>query len=134
MGSKNHEVVPTPLITQISGLRGESGVNKCISSLAKVGLIARVKNAKCLSTPTQCLSRPREKLMGRSRRRLPIDVRWTGLPRTKHVLEEEKRLFRRESDWCWEGVRHLCCCRRDGHPKSSQDSPVRHIPLLHVAQ
>ncbi|KAK6363505.1 Serine kinase [Orbilia blumenaviensis] len=46
MGSKNHEVVPTPLISQISGLRGASGVNRCISNLAKVGLIAKVKNAK----------------------------------------------------------------------------------------
>lgn len=43
-GSKNHEVVPTPLIGQISGLR--SGVHKSISALAKVGLIARQKNAK----------------------------------------------------------------------------------------
>ncbi|CCU75306.1 unnamed protein product [Blumeria hordei] len=43
-GSKNHEVVPTPLIGQISGLR--SGVHRSISSLAKVGLIARMKNAK----------------------------------------------------------------------------------------
>lgn len=49
MGSKNHEIVPTPLITQISGLRGGSGVHKCISSLAKVNLIAKVKNAKCKS-------------------------------------------------------------------------------------
>jgi predicted transcriptional regulator len=51
MGSKNHEVVPTPLIAQISGLRGSSGVNKCISNLAKVNLIAKVKNAKCQSRP-----------------------------------------------------------------------------------
>jgi RIO kinase 2 len=43
-GSKNHEVVPTPVIGQISGLRG--GVHKSISALAKVGLIARLKNAK----------------------------------------------------------------------------------------
>lgn len=43
-GSKNHEVVPTPLIAQLSGLRG--GVHKNISALAKVGLIARLKNAK----------------------------------------------------------------------------------------
>ena len=49
MGSKNHEVVPTPLIIQISGLRGASGVNKAISTLAKPGLIAKVKNARCLS-------------------------------------------------------------------------------------
>ncbi|KAF2143831.1 uncharacterized protein K452DRAFT_350232 [Aplosporella prunicola CBS 121167] len=46
MGSKNHEVVPTPLIANISGLRGGTGVHKCISNLAKVGLIAKVKNAK----------------------------------------------------------------------------------------
>ncbi|MCJ1353421.1 MAG: hypothetical protein MMC33_003407 [Icmadophila ericetorum] len=45
-GSKNHEIVPTPLIVQLSGLRGGSGVHKCISNLAKVDLIARVKNAK----------------------------------------------------------------------------------------
>lgn len=47
MGSKNHEVVPTTLITQISGLRGGSGVGNCISELAKANLIARVKNASC---------------------------------------------------------------------------------------
>ncbi|KAK4996925.1 hypothetical protein LTR28_000026, partial [Elasticomyces elasticus] len=45
VGSKNHQIVPTPLITQLSGLRGGSGVDKSISSLAKVGLIAKVKNA-----------------------------------------------------------------------------------------
>lgn len=43
-GSRNHEIVPTPLIGQISGLRG--GVHKSISALAKVGLISRLKNAK----------------------------------------------------------------------------------------
>ncbi|KAK4574851.1 Serine/threonine-protein kinase rio2 [Recurvomyces mirabilis] len=45
-GSKNHELVPTPLIQQIAGLRGGSGVHRNISNLAKVGLIAKVKNAK----------------------------------------------------------------------------------------
>ncbi|KAL1967912.1 hypothetical protein VTN77DRAFT_2329 [Rasamsonia byssochlamydoides] len=45
-GSRNHEVVPTPLIVQLSGLRGGSGVHKCISNLAKNNLIAKVKNAK----------------------------------------------------------------------------------------
>ncbi|KAI9045217.1 protein kinase RIO2 [Aspergillus affinis] len=45
-GSRNHEVVPTPLIAQISGLRGGSGVNRAISTLAKTNLIAKVKNAK----------------------------------------------------------------------------------------
>ena len=47
MGSKNHEVVPTPLIGNIAGLRGGSGVHKNISALAKVNLIAKVKNASC---------------------------------------------------------------------------------------
>jgi RIO kinase 2 len=45
MGSRNHEVVPTPLISQLAGLRS-GGVNKCISNIAKIGLIAKVKNAK----------------------------------------------------------------------------------------
>ncbi|KAL9102956.1 MAG: hypothetical protein Q9163_001943 [Psora crenata] len=46
IGSKNHEVVPTPLIIQLSNLRGGSGVHKCISTLAKANLIARMQNAK----------------------------------------------------------------------------------------
>lgn len=47
MGSKNHEIVPTPLIERLSRLRGgASGVHKSISALAKVGLIARVKEAR----------------------------------------------------------------------------------------
>jgi RIO kinase 2 len=44
MGSRNHEVVPTSLISSISG--SGIGVHKSISNLAKVGLIAKVKNAK----------------------------------------------------------------------------------------
>jgi len=51
MGSKNHEIVPTPLIIQLSGLRGGSGVHKSISILAKANLIARMKNAKCTLCP-----------------------------------------------------------------------------------
>ena len=46
MGSKNHEVVPTVLIAQISGLRN-GGVNKLIGSLAKRNLVSKVQNAKC---------------------------------------------------------------------------------------
>ncbi|KKA29921.1 hypothetical protein TD95_001469 [Thielaviopsis punctulata] len=47
MGSKNHELVPTSLIEKISRLRGgASGVHRSISALAKVGLIAKVKEAK----------------------------------------------------------------------------------------
>ncbi|KAF2721586.1 RIO1-domain-containing protein [Polychaeton citri CBS 116435] len=45
-GSKNHEVVPTPLIQQIAGSKINTGVHRCISNLAKVGLIAKVKNAR----------------------------------------------------------------------------------------
>ncbi|KAI5273486.1 RIO1-domain-containing protein [Aureobasidium subglaciale] len=46
MGSKNHELVPTVLIAQIAGLRGGSGVHKSIATLAKSGLVAKIKNAK----------------------------------------------------------------------------------------
>lgn len=46
MGSKNHEVVPSVLIAQISGLK-HSGINKLMGSLAKRNLIARVQNARC---------------------------------------------------------------------------------------
>lgn len=47
MGSKNHEIVPTPLIEKIARLKGgASGVHKSISALAKAGLIGRVKEAK----------------------------------------------------------------------------------------
>ncbi|KAL5601163.1 hypothetical protein BROUX41_005968 [Berkeleyomyces rouxiae] len=46
-GSKNHELVPTSLIEKLSRLRGgASGVRRSISALAKVGLIAKVKEAK----------------------------------------------------------------------------------------
>ncbi|KAF2829321.1 RIO1-domain-containing protein [Ophiobolus disseminans] len=45
MGSRNHEVVPTPLISQLSSLRSGNNVHNCISNLAKIGLIAKVKNA-----------------------------------------------------------------------------------------
>ncbi|KAG6911913.1 hypothetical protein DXG01_000160 [Tephrocybe rancida] len=45
MGSKNHEVVPTSLIAQISGLRN-GGVNKLIGSLAKRNLVSRMQNSK----------------------------------------------------------------------------------------
>lgn len=45
-GSKNHEVVPTTLIHQISGMRSISGTNRSISDLAKLKLIAKLRNAK----------------------------------------------------------------------------------------
>lgn len=43
MGSKNHEVVPTDLIAQISSLR-HAGISKLLSSLLKRKLVARVQN------------------------------------------------------------------------------------------
>lgn len=43
MGSKNHEVVPSTLIAQISALR-HSGISKLLGSLAKRKLVARVQN------------------------------------------------------------------------------------------
>ncbi|CCF56210.1 hypothetical protein KAFR_0A07760 [Kazachstania africana CBS 2517] len=45
-GSTNHEVVPTSLIHQLSGLRSLSGTNRSISDLAKLKLIAKLRNAK----------------------------------------------------------------------------------------
>ncbi|KIM32715.1 hypothetical protein M408DRAFT_185573 [Serendipita vermifera MAFF 305830] len=45
MGSKNHEVVPTQLISQISKLKS-GGINKLLGGLAKRGLVSRVKNVK----------------------------------------------------------------------------------------
>ncbi len=46
MGSKNHEVVPSPLIVQVSGLRN-GGVNKILGMLAKRNLVAKAQNSKC---------------------------------------------------------------------------------------
>ncbi|KAI9662726.1 MAG: Serine/threonine-protein kinase RIO2 [Alyxoria varia] len=47
MGSKNHEVVPTTLAAQLSGLRtGAHGAQNSIRTLAKAGLISRVRNVK----------------------------------------------------------------------------------------
>lgn len=45
-GSKNHEVIPTVLIAQISKITGGQ-VNKCLGALAKRGLVGRVANIKC---------------------------------------------------------------------------------------
>lgn len=46
MGSRNHEIVPTKLIHQIGGLRSISLTSRCISDLAKLKLIQKVRNAK----------------------------------------------------------------------------------------
>ena len=47
IGSKNHEVVPTTLIAEISAIRG-GNVNKALGALAKRDLVARVQNARCM--------------------------------------------------------------------------------------
>ncbi|KAI0461437.1 Serine kinase [Komagataella kurtzmanii] len=46
LGSRNHEVVPTPMIHQIGGLRSPSTTNRSISDLAKLSLISKLRNAK----------------------------------------------------------------------------------------
>jgi RIO kinase 2 len=53
MGSKNHEVVPSPLLASLSGLRGGQ-VNKCIGELAKRKLLAKVIGMKCERYPKNC--------------------------------------------------------------------------------
>nr|XP_019050813.1 Atypical/RIO/RIO2 protein kinase [Kwoniella bestiolae CBS 10118]OCF29743.1 Atypical/RIO/RIO2 protein kinase [Kwoniella bestiolae CBS 10118] len=45
IGSKNHEVVPTSLIAELSGIRG-GGVNKALGELAKRNLVGRSQNIK----------------------------------------------------------------------------------------
>ncbi|ODV62646.1 protein kinase RIO2 [Ascoidea rubescens DSM 1968] len=45
LGSRNHEIVPTNLIYQISKV-SSSLCNRCISNLAKLKLIGKVRNAK----------------------------------------------------------------------------------------
>ena len=45
-GSKNHLVVPTPMILTLSGLRNMALLQKSLSILAKINLINREKNAK----------------------------------------------------------------------------------------
>jgi RIO kinase 2 len=45
MGSRNHEIVPTSLIAHIADVR--YGIQKIVSNLAKLNLIAKVQNAKC---------------------------------------------------------------------------------------
>ncbi|KAK8850692.1 hypothetical protein IAR55_004612 [Kwoniella newhampshirensis] len=45
IGSKNHEVVPSPLIAELSGIRG-GNVKKALGDLAKRDLVARLQNVK----------------------------------------------------------------------------------------
>lgn len=45
IGSRNHELVPTPMIHSIGGMKSPTGTNRCIGDLAKLKLIARLRNA-----------------------------------------------------------------------------------------
>jgi hypothetical protein len=101
IGSKNHEVVPTSLIAEISGIRG-GNVNKCLGSLAKRGLVARVQNIRCERFGRTWLM---------ARRRVQAHVRRAGLPRAEDVFEEEAGVCweRGEEDWRGQGERHLHC-------------------------
>ncbi|OXC58713.1 RIO kinase 2 [Cryptococcus neoformans MW-RSA852] len=47
MGSKNHEVVPSQLVAELSQIRG-GNVKKALGDLAKRNLVARVQNVKLL--------------------------------------------------------------------------------------
>ncbi|VVT54747.1 uncharacterized protein SAPINGB_P004233 [Magnusiomyces paraingens] len=46
MGSKNHEIVAVKMINQLGGLRSASRTDRCISELAKVKCISKIRNAK----------------------------------------------------------------------------------------
>lgn len=45
-GSRNHDLVPTKLIYQLSSMKNQSAVMKSIGDLAKLKLISRLRNAK----------------------------------------------------------------------------------------
>lgn len=136
MGSKNHEVVPTPLIAQISGLRGGSGVHKCISTLAKVNLIAKVQNAKCTCSPPILPGSARLEttpltFANRKRRRLPPHLRRARLSRPTHAPQAPRPLLRRQPDRGRQRIRHLRCRRRQRHPARPEDPPARPHLLPH---
>ncbi|KAI5962648.1 rio2 [Candida pseudojiufengensis] len=46
LGSRNHELVPTPMIHSLSGLKSSSGTQRAIGDLAKLKLVSRLRNAK----------------------------------------------------------------------------------------
>ncbi len=102
-GSRNHEVVPTPLIAQISGLRGSSAVHRSISNLAKVNLIARVKNARCKHSLVLFLCRLVTLL---PRRRLSAHLRRSGLPGAAHVPQATHFVLERLANRHGQRIRH----------------------------
>ncbi|EGV66893.1 Serine/threonine-protein kinase rio2 [Yamadazyma tenuis] len=46
LGSRNHELVPTQMIHSIGGLKSPTATNRAIGDLAKLKLLARLRNAK----------------------------------------------------------------------------------------
>lgn len=46
LGSRNHELVPTQMIHSIGGLKSPSGTQRALGDLAKLKLVARLRNAK----------------------------------------------------------------------------------------
>lgn len=46
LGSRNHELVPTQMIHSIGGLKNPAATNRAIGDLAKLKLLARLRNAK----------------------------------------------------------------------------------------
>lgn len=108
MGSKNHEVVPVSLISQISGLRS-GGVNKCIGELAKRNLVARVQHIKCEHARYADDSKPLITIL--VRRRLSSNIRRLRLPCYAHICQARHYLFRRQSNRYRQGIRYLRCSR-----------------------
>ena len=85
MGSKNHEVVPMTLITQLASLR-HGGVHKIIKDLAKRSLVSFEKNSKCTNYTS---------ITNLTRRRSPVDVWRIRLPRTQSTSQKGCRCVRR---------------------------------------
>lgn len=46
LGSRNHELVPTQMIQSIASLKSPSATNRALGDLAKLKLVARLRNAK----------------------------------------------------------------------------------------
>lgn len=46
LGSRNHELVPTQIIHSVGGLKSPSATNRALGDLAKLKLVARLRNAK----------------------------------------------------------------------------------------
>lgn len=114
MGSKNHEVVPTSLISQISKLRS-GGINKILGSLAKRNLVSRVQNAKCNSVWSKFATLYLPPLLSIYllspiyRRWISTYLRRLWLSRHPNPFQKGHDVSRWQSDWSWQRIRHLHC-------------------------